>query len=280
MSLTIGIGGFSAAYKSGMANLFCDELQKAGLKAAWPCKYVTRPKRSNDDPNTLYAESEFAIPAGWIKGNVNGQVFAYDLAEIKNMLADDVWPILQTSSLDFLFELKNKLLQQNPMLEQLSGYEKGMFASDKLEQMRVFYCHAPFQQESELRKLTRQRGVGADEINEEVSKKLLERDFCRAQHMKYFLYVSRSSHACITRLGNVDGTLDAPIDALRRIVSEFVKSSNAIDKVNKFFTGDVRQADNKYLLARNTFALNDIMEDEKVEITKDVTKGSEKSGYV
>lgn len=280
MSLVIGIGGFSAAYKSGMANLFCEELQKAGLKAAWPCKYVTRPKRKNDDPNTLYAVNETAIPAGWIKGDVDGLVFAYDLTEIKNMLADDIWPIMQTSSLDFLFKLKNKLMAQNTLFKQLSEYEQGMFVSDKLEQMRVFYCHAPFQSESELRKLSKQRGLGGDQAAEEVSGKVSERDYCMAQFMKYSPYISRSSHSFITRLGTVDSTLNAPEDALRKVVAEFVRSSSAVDRINKFFTDDAKQSNDKYQLAKNTFTLNDIIKDEKVEVWQDVEKSSNNSSNI
>lgn len=235
MSMIVGIAGFSGSGKSLMANLFYEELKKRGLKTDFPHKYVVRSKRINDDPNTICVESESEIPVGCIKGRINNRrVFAYDQDEIQKMLDNNIWPIIQTANIDYQFDLKNKVSKRDPRYTKHSAMNAGI-----LEKMKTYFAFAPFVPEEDFNLLSKERGHSLEDADKEVKKRLEEREWCMQQFLKHCSYFSSSKNSFTTRLGTTSGTMNIPIELLKKQVGDAIEELVDIDKLNKFILAQI-----------------------------------------
>jgi uridine kinase len=282
MSLVIGIGGMTGSGKSTCAKIFANKLEKAGYKVGWPTKYVTRKRRSNEDTNTICVDREDDIPASFTRWDINGKTVAYDIQEIRNMIDDDIFPIVLSSSLDLLFDIKRSVKSKNPILlkDTIDEEVKAFLLSNQtdLENMRIIYTVSYYLDKDNLKELTMSRGIANEEdLEREVEKRYNERDYYMGQFLKYYSYVSRGTHTLITKLPNMQNFnmtyLEEMVD--RHLNGIYDNNISILDhnKINRFFLRESKNAsviDPKWLFDNidNFAALNNIRLQEKVEVKK------------
>ena len=283
MSLVIGIGGMTGSGKSTCAKIFANKLEKAGYKVGWPTKYITRKRRSNEDINTICVEKEDDIPSSFTKWDINGKIVAYDIEEIKNMIDNDIFPIVLSSSLDLLFEIKEKVKSKNPLLlkDNLDEDVKSFLLNRwDLENMRIIYTVSYYLDRDSLKKLTIDRGIINDnDVEKEVTKRYDERDYYMQQFLKYYSYVGRGNHVLITKLPNMENfNMEYINEMIEKMLNNSSNGNISIlehDKINRFFIEESKSdnvIDSKWLFDNNNMnyfvSLNDIKRQEKVEISK------------
>lgn len=251
MSMVIGIGGVSGGKKSTTAKLFDEELTAMGYKTAWPKKYIVRPQRKTEDPNTICVSSESEIPKSVTKWSIDGKIVGYDIEEIKQMLANDIWPIVLSSNLELLFDIKKnveldgKKVMPEPSnkVEEENKWIFEQVRNSKFHFMRIFYCSSYFTSGDLLKKVIDERSDISDKLKDaEFKKRSAEIEFYKQQIQKYSGYLVLPKNVIITKIFDEDVVRledirqDIKIHLLHdKTLGPKIFSPIDIDNMNKFF---------------------------------------------
>jgi len=102
----IVLSGPSQSGKSTMANMYRDILLKYGARAEFARKWIARPARKKEDPNTINVDE---IPPNCdIRYTFNGTEYGFDSKEIETMLGIGIFPIVITNDINTLTHFAKK----------------------------------------------------------------------------------------------------------------------------------------------------------------------------